>query len=265
MWPLLVRNVIGTWMICVTWDYVLYLSPLAPIFKPYKIVDEYPSMKQLRHDGFWTTSATVTATFWEWVLCHLYATGQLTFDYHLGDSMVKSAFWAVMLTHIREPHFWAMHRFMHPWRNPYLPDIGKFFYRHVHSLHHRSYNTTAMSGTSMHPVESTIYYSACFLAVPFGCHPAVPLGIMIDAGIGAWLGHGGFLFPGTGDVYHQVHHLVFDCNYGTPSIPMDWLFGTFSPTTDGVKYIWRNNSQKVGREGNDTAVHQTSASKAKVA
>jgi len=45
MWPLLVRNIVGTYMICGLWDWVLYLSPLAPAFKPYKIVDEYPSMK----------------------------------------------------------------------------------------------------------------------------------------------------------------------------------------------------------------------------
>jgi hypothetical protein len=50
-----------------------------------------------------------------------------------------------------------VHRCMHPWFDKndkrWVPDVGRFLYRHVHSLHHKSYNPTAFSGTSMHPVE----------------------------------------------------------------------------------------------------------------
>ena len=38
-------------------------------------------------------------------------------------------------------------RGMHPWRTEVIPDFGKFAYRHVHALHHKSYNPTAFSGT----------------------------------------------------------------------------------------------------------------------
>jgi hypothetical protein len=31
-------------------------------------------------------------------------------------------------------------------------DLGRLLYRHVHSLHHRSYNTGPWSGIAMHPV-----------------------------------------------------------------------------------------------------------------
>lgn len=192
----------------------------------------------MRHDAFWTTSATFTGTAIECLICHLMAVGTFSYDMNLAVSPWKSAFWAVMLTHCREPHFWLVHRMMHPWRNPYLPDIGKFLYRHVHSLHHRSYNTTAFSGTSMHPVESTVYYSAAFICIPFGCHPVIPAAIVIDAGIAAWLGHTGFVFPGTGDWYHNVHHMFFDANYGTPNVPIDWFLGTFSATGYDIKKIW---------------------------
>jgi len=44
MWPILLRNLVGTWLICGGWDYILYYSPLAPAFKPYKLVDEYPTL-----------------------------------------------------------------------------------------------------------------------------------------------------------------------------------------------------------------------------
>lgn len=73
-----------------------------------------------------------------------------------------------------------------------FPDVGKFVYRHVHSLHHKSYNPTAWSGTSMHPVESTLYYSVAVLPALFGFHPVLALGCIADCAFGAWLGHDGF-------------------------------------------------------------------------
>lgn len=83
----------------------------------------------------------------------------------------------------------------------------------------------------MHPVESTLYYTPGLLAAYiFACHPVLALGMQLDCGIGAWLGHSGFVFPGTGDVYHTIHHMVFDCNYGTPNVPLDLWFGTFAAT-----------------------------------
>jgi len=217
----------------------------------------------MKHDFFWTTSATFTATFLEWGICHFMATGALSFNRNMSDSLYKHIFWALFLCHIREPHFYVMHRTMHPWRNPYLPDVGKFLYRNVHALHHRSYNTTALSGTSMHPVESTLYYTAGLMAIPFGCHPIIPVAIMFDAGIGAWLGHGGFVFPGTGDMYHTIHHLVFDANYGTPTWPFDYAFGTFAATPEDVKGLWQRN-QAVGKENSGTNVHNASTHNKKV-
>ena len=62
----------------------------------------------------------------------------------------------------------------------------------MHSLHHKSYNPTAFSGTNMHPVESTLYYSAALIPVAFGLHPVHALGVIVDCAMGAWLGHDGF-------------------------------------------------------------------------
>jgi len=255
MMPILLRNLIGTWLICGFWDWILYYSPLAASFKPYKIIEDYPTFRQMKHDAFWTTSATCTATMIEVILCHFWAVGALNYDSSLMASPVKSLIWALFLTHIREPHFYSVHRFMHPWRVEGIPDVGKFFYKHFHSLHHKSYNTTAFSGTSMHPVESTCYYSAALLAIPFGCNPVIPVALLIDCGIAAWLGHSGFVFPGTGDFYHNIHHTNFDANYGTPNVPLDWLFGTFAKNEDSVADVWEKSSQVTGKAGNETAVH----------
>ena len=74
-----------------------------------------------------------------------------------------------------------------------VPDVGKFLYRKVHFLHHKSYNPTAFSGTSMHVVEATLYYSAGMVPVLVaGLHPVVALAWIIDCAVGAWLGHDGF-------------------------------------------------------------------------
>ena len=137
-----------------------------------------------------------------------------------------------------------------------VPDVGKFLYRHVHSLHHKSYNPTAFSGTSMHVVEATLYYSAGLMPVLMGgLHPVVALAWIIDCAVGAWLGHDGFQvsisqrllywknavhsyivmicsfyfqWPGSGDYFHNLHHKHFDCNYGAQHVPIDLLFGTYA-------------------------------------
>ena len=108
----------------------------------------------------------------------------------------------------------------------------------------------------MHPVEATLYYSAAFVVAPFPVHVTLPLACIIDCGVGAWLGHDGFQVPGVGDVFHQLHHATFDCNYGAQHVPLDWLFGTAAAQGADVPKIWRASRQKVGAEGNDTAVHE---------
>jgi len=44
----------------------------------------------------------------------------------------------------------------------------------------------------MHPIESTLYYTACFIPVAFGLHPLIALAGIMDLATGAWFGHDGF-------------------------------------------------------------------------
>ena len=68
---------------------------------------------------------------------------------------------------------------------------------------------------------------------------------IIDCAIGAWLGHDGFQWPGSGDYFHMLHHKHFDCIYGALHIPIDWLFGTYAGSKEDVKKIWgRTPSEK---------------------
>ena len=64
----------------------------------------------------------------------------------LSSSPLLTLLLALTITHVRIPHFYVMHRLMHPWKTTRVPDVGKFLYRQIHSLHHKSYNPTAFSG-----------------------------------------------------------------------------------------------------------------------
>ena len=261
MLPIVLRNIIGTWLICGFWDWWLYFGPLKNKFLKYKIIGKYPSMAQMRHDVFYTTLASVCAAAIEILLCYLYATGTSLIARSPTESPILHIVLALTITHWRIPHFWAVHRVMHPWKIDYIPDVGKFLYRYVHSLHHKSYNTTAFSGTNMHPVEATLYYSAALLVIPFGAlfgslHPCIAVGCLVDLAMGAWIGHDGFLFPGGGDYFHSLHHQHFDCNYGSPHVPIDYLVGVFAASKEEVGQIWKKKPS--GRNANDTFVQPDS-------
>ena len=228
MWPIILRNLFATWVICGGWDYFLYFSPLKDKMKPFKLNPKYPSMKQFQHDATWTTISSLCAAGLEIGLCHGWASGKLPAIPHQWEWTPLNVLLVLTTTHWRIPHFYLIHRGMHPWKCEGFPDVGKFLYRHVHSLHHKSYNPTAFSGTSMHPVESTLYYSASLMVVPFGVHPAIVLGCIIDCAVGAWLGHDGFQWPGSGDYFHQLHHAHFDCNCTFLHSPSPLCHGRFA-------------------------------------
>eukprot|EP01065_Artemidia_motanka_P021102 TRINITY_DN2517_c0_g1_i2.p1 TRINITY_DN2517_c0_g1~~TRINITY_DN2517_c0_g1_i2.p1 ORF type:complete len:351 (+),score=87.24 TRINITY_DN2517_c0_g1_i2:55-1053(+) len=226
--PIVARNVAATWAIAGFWDWLLYFSPLKNKFTPFKLNPIYPSMRQFAHDSFWSTSSSCTAAALEVMMLHLWATGKAPYAATMeSQHVLVNVFWVVFLTHWRVIHFWAIHRFMHPWFTTTIPDVGKLMYKMVHSLHHQSRNPTAFSGTSMHPVESTLYYSAALVPCLFGAHPTVFLAVVVDCAVGAWLGHDGFQWPGSGDYFHQIHHQWYDCNYGATHIPIDYWMGTF--------------------------------------
>jgi sterol desaturase/sphingolipid hydroxylase (fatty acid hydroxylase superfamily) len=49
-------------------------------------------------------------------------------------------------------------------------------------------------------------------------------------------------WPGSGDYFHFLHHAHFDCNYGSPHVPLDWLFGTYAGNKAEVRHHKRPNS-----------------------
>jgi len=259
MMPIIIRDLIATAVICGFWDWFLYFSPAKEKLHKYKINHIYPSMHQIKHDAAVTMFASFTGACVEIGLCHAWATGMINYDADFRGNFLNNFILGSLVTFWRIPHFHIMHRGMHPWRTTSIPDVGKFLYRNVHALHHKSYNPTAFSGTNMHPVESTLYYTAALIPCLWGGHPILALTAIIDCAIGAWLGHDGFQWPGSGDYFHMLHHKHFDCNYGALHIPLDWLFGTYAGSKEDVKKIWGRTPS--GEEANDTKVHPASISK----
>ena len=266
MLPIVLRNVVATWLIAGLWDWFLYFSPLAKKLHKYKLNKRYPAFSQMRHDAIATTIASICGAAVEIVLCHYWATGQLAGAIGAngaqrplfgGDGTHKtwvSVAWMLTCTHWRVPHFYVVHRMMHPWKNRYGPDVGAFLYTWVHKQHHKSHNPTAFSGTNMHPIEAVLYYSAALIPCAFGAHPAIAVACIIDCAVGAWLGHDGFQWPGSGDYFHQLHHAHFDCNYGAMHFPIDKWFGTFADSGKMVRQIWSDHKDGGGAKAN--GVHE---------
>jgi lathosterol oxidase len=200
-----------------TWDFLLYssYSPVYTKMSQYKFNPVYPKAKQIAHDMFWVLVSTLISSVFEILLLHAYATGQLTYaNPTVWWSDLATILWLLSMPYWRLAHFYIVHRTMHPWKTTSIPDVGRFLYHHVHSLHHRSKNPTAFSGTSMHPVESIIYYTASLIPVYFGAHPLIFLYTKFDLTLAALIGHDGFGFPGSGSQTHWLHHHLFECNYG---------------------------------------------------
>ena len=187
--------------------------------------------------AFWSISGILIESIYE---C-------LVLQYWLETKQVYTHFWSRPMVSVlsllfvgywSDFHFYFAHRVMHPyfssnskWKNL---DLGRFLYRHAHSLHHRSYNTGPWSGLSMHPFEHLIYFSCVF--VPSLIIPQHPIAFLYNhfhVLVSPLPNHDGYDDPAGGSKFHFLHHAHFDVNFGTPMVPLDRLFGSYD---DGSRY-----------------------------
>ena len=82
----------------------------------------------------------------------------------------------------------------------------------------------------MHPVEHFLFFTS--LLVPLSQHPLHLYCGLFYKLIAPLAGHDGFEAPGGDGYFHYLHHKFFEVNYGSPLLPLDKLFGTYS---DGSK------------------------------
>ncbi len=244
--PILLRNIAAIWLIAGFSDWLLYFSPLKDKMKKYKLVEEYPEFKQFVHDAFYCHISVVMKTGMEASLCYLWSNNIIEYDKDLFQAPYKSLALILLMKQVfREPHFYVIHRLIHPWRTKNIPDLGKSLYYYVHSLHHKSYNPSSFNGLSMHPIESFIYFTAAYQYLAFKCHPTIAIGCLVDLSVAAWISHDGFQWPGSGAWYHILHHLYYEGNYGNPLVPFDYLFGTFIEGKEDFDKIWGNEDKPI--------------------
>lgn len=120
--------------------------------------------------------------------------------------------WQLILQLWLDFHFYCVHRLQHevPW-----------LYRHVHKVHHQSYNPDPFSGHSMHPVEQLLFFSSFALCLPLRMPYYILRVMKIYVLLGPLAEHLGAL---TGH-RHYLHHEYFSFNYGS-SLLFDVLFET---------------------------------------
>ena len=121
-------------------------------------------------------------------------------------------------------HFYCVHRTLH---TPLL-------YKHIHSSHHQSRNPNPISGLSLHPIESALYFSALPMALALAAFGGVQLHAFHYCVIKGILdfnpiwGHAGFGGAFGGSYHHYVHHTVgykLHVNFGGTWL-FDGLLGT---------------------------------------
>ncbi|CAF1030163.1 unnamed protein product [Rotaria sordida] len=201
--------------------------------KKFNPVNPYEDKGQdhLLREITFTTLGWLQSSFVQCIFMWLWASGRLPYYGDFWSRPFFSIFILLNVTYWSAFHFYWSHRFMHPWwsvRNGVREgDIGAFLYRHFHSLHHRSHNPGPWSGLSMHPVEHFFYYTRAYFPLLFSCHPLHFLFAKFQADIGPISGHDGHDNPAGGAAFHYLHHAFFECNYGTPLIDFDRLFGTY--------------------------------------
>ena len=242
-----VRDLIITFLTAGSWDFLLY-GPFRPAsMSELKFNPDYPEADRFTHDIFYSTISTLISSVLEVAILHGVALGFFpAFAAPAGGAWwghLPTLTWIVSMPYWRIAHFHLVHRAMHKWfptrepGAPGFPDIGFYLYEWVHSLHHKSRNMTSFSGISMHPVESTLYYTAMFIPVLFGAHPILFLYTKADLTMAALIGHSGFAFPGGGSQTHWLHHHHINCNYSENYFPLDAFFGTFARVSEDAEKI----------------------------
>jgi sterol desaturase/sphingolipid hydroxylase (fatty acid hydroxylase superfamily) len=199
----------------------------------------YSSNGLLQKEIFLTTLGWLQSTAFQVYFFQKWASGKLEYEENFWDRPYFNLFTVLIVSYWREFHFYWCHRVMHPWwkksRGLSRYDFGAFLYKHFHSVHHKSYNPGPWSGLSMHPVEHFFYYTCAILPLWFKMHPLHFLYTIYHANISPVGGHDGFGYPGGNSTYHYLHHALFECNYGTPLVDFDTLFGTKIDYNDYMK------------------------------
>jgi len=151
-------------------------------------------------------------------------------------------FWIVLTPAWRGFHFYFAHRFIHL----------RFMYKYIHSLHHRNTDIEPFSGLCMHLIEHLYYFSCVLPSLVFHMSPLHFLWNGMHLLLSPAASHSGWEDHVQSDQFHYLHHNKFECNYGSASVPMDSIFGTFRDRMGDVSPTYKGaGDEKLSRGAGD--------------
>ena len=206
---------------------------------------KFVARDQVWDNIFWSCISGVTLwTGYEVFFMWSYANDLLPFYLDWREHPIWFVLIIVAIPFFDSAHFYFIHRLLH-W---------KPLYRVAHAVHHRNVSTGPWSGFSMHPLEHLIYLSNVLIHVLFASHPIHIFFHLQWNAIGAGVSHTGYeslTVRGKPMIYlspfhHQLHHRLYNCNYGNGLVPMDKLFGSDHDGTDEAWRVIRNSRRAKG-------------------
>jgi len=181
---------------------------------------------------FWSCASGVTIwTGFQVLVMWAYANHSIPWNTWSGNPYWFVALFLI-LTCWESMHFYFIHRLIH-W-----PPL----YRIAHALHHKNVNVGPWSGLAMHPIEHVFYFSTVLIHFVLPSHPVHMFFHIYLTALSAYTGHVGYeslvikgkSTMGIANLFHQLHHRYFECNYGTPYMPWDKWLGTMHDGTEAA-------------------------------
>jgi lathosterol oxidase len=183
-----------------------------------RIPPEYPLSKQLRREFIYSMSTV--AIFASVGLCVyvLAINGWVTIYKDVSQfGWLYAIASTVFLIVLHDAYFYWTHRLLHT----------TWFFRRVHSVHHRSRNPSPWASYAFHPIEALIQAAYLPLVLAFvPAHATVLFIVMVHMLLRNALGHSGFeIYPRnavrrwpwswlTSTTHHQLHHERMEANFG---------------------------------------------------
>eukprot|EP00658_Telonema_sp_P-2_P006996 TRINITY_DN12617_c0_g1_i5.p1 TRINITY_DN12617_c0_g1~~TRINITY_DN12617_c0_g1_i5.p1 ORF type:complete len:303 (+),score=71.47 TRINITY_DN12617_c0_g1_i5:112-1020(+) len=224
-WYALTLENLGIWMLVYGLAYlILFVEPHRTVFSKLKFQPKYPAPSLVAKEILRSIRGVLICTAMEHGLTLAYANRPpdapllaprfLATTGELGAGAAAAAGLALFLW--SDFHFYWTHRLLHQ---------SSWLYRHVHSVHHQSFNPDPFSGLSMHWIESSIYFSSgpmAALVSPAWMSRLLMKGLIVAPLFGHW-GHGSWEVESIFN--HYIHHTKFYWNYGSTPL-WDHLMGT---------------------------------------
>ncbi len=195
-----------------------------------KIQDQYPSFKQIFHDGLISFFSPLffypSSVFFAY--CVYYHHGLVYTDIH-KYGIPYFIFSFILATFVHDFYYYWLHRFLHL----------RFMFKKIHYIHHSTRNPTAVTFLTLHPLETIMTsLSTPIIIFLFPMSATALVMLYMYNLMHAAYAHNGFeWFPGkisrrwlNNAVAHNIHHKNVDVNFSYYYLIWDRVFGTLDKT-----------------------------------